>query len=169
MSVSVEQRAAIEATLAEEPGAVLERVAEQHGVRTADVIDCLPDEEATLVDGAHFERVMQDFTDWGDITFIVHTDDLVFEARGTIPPGSMGRGYYNLHGKPIGGHLKASRCKTIAFVTRLLFGKEARSVQFYSVDGDCMFKVYLGRDENGAMFADQVERFEALAVALRTG
>ncbi len=166
MSLTTEQRAAIEATLEKVSGTVLEAVADQHGVKVIDVIDCLPANEVTTVDAEHFEAVMTDLTEWGDITFIVHTADLVFEARGQIPQGSMGHGYYNLHGKPIGGHLRANRCARIAFVSRLLFGKPSRSVQFYSVDGDCMFKIYLGRDADGAMYGNQIARFNQLATRL---
>ena len=166
MSLSAEQRRTIAAALSQKPGAVLEQVAERHGVSIADVVDCLPDDEVKIVDGLHFERVMLDLAEWGDVTFIVHTEDLVFEARGAIPRGSMGRGYYNLHGTPIGGHLKANHCRSIAFVSRLLFRNETHSVQFLSLRGNCMFKVYVGRDAGGVMLPSQVERFQALRDSL---
>ncbi|MEM7501588.1 MAG: heme utilization cystosolic carrier protein HutX [Pseudomonadota bacterium] len=169
MSLTQEQRSAIRATLTDKPGSVLESVAAEHNVCTADVVACLPDDEAVVVDGAHFESVMGDLTEWGEVLFIVHTADLVFEVRGEIPPGTTGRGYYNLHGSPIGGHLKADRCESIAFVSRQLFSKQSRSIHFYSIDGDCMFKIYVLRDEQGEMLKDQVSRFCALAARLSEG
>ena len=49
---------------------------------------------------------MQDVTTWGEILFIVHTADIVLECAGTLPPGSFGHGYFNMHGdSPIGGHI----------------------------------------------------------------
>lgn len=53
-------------------------------------------------------------TGWGEATLVVNTGDVVLEARGELPAGQLAHGWYNLHGKPIGGHLKADRCKLIA-------------------------------------------------------
>ena len=102
---------------------------------------------------------MQDMRTWGEITFIVNTGNVVFEAKGDIPDGKMGRGYYNLHGKPIGGHLKADACELIAFVSRKFMGSDTHSVQFYANDGSCMFKIYLGRDAERNFLAGQVDAF----------
>ena len=50
------------------------------------------------------------FTAWGKILFIVHTADIVLECEGELPPGTYGRGYYNVHGdSPIGGHIRAGK------------------------------------------------------------
>lgn len=152
----------VRAALAEQPKAALERIADAAGVTVAEVVRHLPEGEAVCIDGAHFVEVMGDLTDWGAVTLIVNTGDVVLEARGEIPAGSLGRGYYNLHGKPIGGHLKADACGMIAFVSRELFSAMTHSIQFYAKAGHCMFKVYLGRDENRAMRPEQIERFVAL-------
>ncbi|NGP54523.1 heme utilization cystosolic carrier protein HutX [Thioalkalivibrio sp. XN8] len=152
----------IEATLAESPTAPLETIAERAGVTVADVVRRLPAGEAVCVDGEHFVEVMKELTHWGEITFIVNTGDVILEARGEVPEGSVGRGFYNLNGKPIGGHLKADACGMIAFVSRQLFGSPTRSIQFYGHAGHCLFKVYLGRDEERQIKADQVEKFVAL-------
>ena len=154
--------AAIAAALTETPNAALEDIAARAGVRVADVVRALPGGEATCVGGEHFVDVMQDIAGWGEVTFIVNTGDVIFEAKGQVPQGSLGQGYYNLHGAPIGGHLKADACTMIAFVTRRLFSSETRSVQFYSDSGGCMFKIYLGRDGNRALLPDQIARFRIL-------
>ena len=159
MGLTADSRAAVVAALEKEPGAVIEAIAEDNAVTPADVITCLPDGQATTVDGVLFEDIMGEIAAWGEVTFIVNTPDLIFEAKGEVPKGAMGRGYYNLFGKPIGGHLKADNCASISFVSRKLFTSDTHSVQFYNKDGGCMFKIYLGRDKDRQLIPEQVAKF----------
>jgi putative heme iron utilization protein len=62
--------------------------------------------------------------------------------------------------------LRHERCAGIAFVERPLMGRLSVSVQFLNTDGGIMFKVFVGRDENRELKADQVEKFHALAERL---
>lgn len=149
--------------LAEKPDGILEAIAEDVGVPLSAVLACLPAGAAVPVAGSHFEEIWQDLVTWGEITFVVHTCDGVFECEGAIPPGSFGRGYFNIHGdSPIGGHLRADRCRTIYFVDRPFFGRRSCSVQFINQEGEGMFKVFVGRNEDRSLKAEQVARFEAL-------
>lgn len=161
MSLNAEARDAVTASLVENSGAVLEQIAEQHDVTTADVVACLPDNEAATIEGDKFEPVMLEISNWGEITFLINTPDIIMEAKGTVPKGEMGRGFYNLHGKPIGGHLNAANCASISFVSRKLFSSDTHSVQFYNHDGGCMFKIYLGRDDDRQLIPAQVEMFKS--------
>lgn len=87
----------------------------------------------------------------------------MLECAGSIPPGSFGRGYYNMHGdSPISGHIKAENCQTIAFVSRPFMGRESRSIQFFNAAGEAMFKLFVRRDESKALKPEQVARFESL-------
>ncbi|EXJ16456.1 heme utilization cystosolic carrier protein HutX [Imhoffiella purpurea] len=167
MTLNQSQADAIRTAHRYNPGAVLEEIAREHGVTTRDVLSLLPESEAVTVEGCHFERVMREMTGWGDLTLLVNTGDVILEAKGPLPEGRMAQGYYNLLGQPIGGHLKASNCDLIAFVSRQLFGSDTHSVQFYNPDGDCMFKIYLGRDAERRLLPDQVERFRALRDGLK--
>lgn len=93
----------------------------------------------------------------------MHTGDGVFECKGSVPPGTFGRGYFNIHGdSPIGGHLRADRCRFIYFVDRLFFGRRSCSVQFVNEDEGAMFKIFVGRNEDRSSKADQLVKFEAL-------
>jgi heme iron utilization protein len=160
---STDQLEAIKASLAEKPDGVLEALAESHGVPLRTVMDCLPAGQAVPVPGNRFEAVWSDLVQWGTVTFIVHTRDGVFETRGTIPPGSFGRGFFNIHGdSPIGGHLRADRCVAIYFVDRPFFGRRSCSLVFVNGDGEAMFKVFVGRDAERELDRSQVGRFEAL-------
>jgi len=149
--------------LAKNADGILEQIATEYGVSTLDVVRALPEGHRTLIDGARFEDVMKAIGDWGPILFIVHTRHIVLECEGVLPPGTFGRGYYNIHGNsPIGGHIRAEGCKAIAFVSRPFMGRESRSVQFFAGDGEAMFKIFVRRDEARELIADQVARFDAL-------
>lgn len=155
--------AAVRAALAEKPDGVLESLAEAHGLAYRAVLDCLPQAQRLAAPAAGFDAIWEDLATWGPVMFIVHTRNGVFETKAPLPPGTHGRGYFNIHGdSPVGGHLKAERCAAIYFVDRPFFGRRSLSVQFIDRDGDAMFKVFVGRDESRNLLADQVARFEAL-------
>jgi heme iron utilization protein len=151
------------AQLKDNPGGVLERTAEEHGVSTLEVVRALPSEYRTLVPGFMFEEVMADLTSWGDVLLIVHTPGIVLECKGSIPPGTFGRGYFNIHGdSPIGGHIKADNCQCIAFVSRPFMGRHSCSIQFFDEVGSAIFKVFVRRDDARELLLDQVAKFENL-------
>jgi putative heme utilization carrier protein HutX len=153
--------------LARNPDGVLERIAAEHGVSTRDVVAALPAAHRAFVGGERFSDVMADLQDWGEVLFIVHAPDIVLECVGRIPPGSVGRGYYNLHGdSPIGGHIRYAACASIAFVSRLFMGRQSCSVQFFNSAGEAMFKVFVRRDAMRNLLPDQVAQFEALRARL---
>lgn len=146
---------------------VLETIAEEHGVSTRDVVDCLPEHCRTVVDGAFFEAVMADLTAWGEITFLVHTKDIILECKGVVPSGKVARGFYNLDGHDaIGGHLRLGNCGSIAFVKRPFMKMDTCAILFFNRDGEAMFKVYVGRDDTRALKTDQIVRFDALRARL---
>ena len=149
--------------LAAKPDGILETIAEERGVPMQAVLDCLDPASAQRIAGTYFEEIWQDLTGWGEITFVVHTRDGVFECKGGVPSGTLGRGYFNIHGdSPIGGHLRMDRCRFIYFIDRPFFGKRSCSVQFVNEEGGVMFKVFVGRNEDRSLKEDQLARFEAL-------
>lgn len=149
--------------LAEKPDGVLEAVASTHSLPLLSVVECLPTGMWKRISGEHFIDVMQDITGWGDITFIVHSKDAIVEFEGPLPGGTSGHGFYNLKGgHGLSGHLRATNCRAIAFLRRPFMGTETLSVQFFNADGEAMFKIFVGRDENRRLKADQVDRFARL-------
>ncbi len=149
--------------LAQSADGVLEQIAREYAVSTFEVVRELPAEHRTIVAGSLFEEIMRELTAWGEVLFIVHTPDVVLECAGKIPPGTFGRGYFNLHGdSPIGGHLRAENCKYIAFVSRPFMGRSSRSLQFFNAAGEAMFKIFVRRDEARNLLPEQVEKFDAL-------
>ena len=159
----------IQAALKEQPDGVLDDVARRHGVPLRVVLDLLPEGAARLAPGVRFAEIWADLVDWGAVTFIVHTEDGVFETKAPLPPGNEARGYFNIHGEsPLGGHLRIARCAAIYFVDRPFFGRRPCSLQFINIDGGAMFKVFVGRDEKRDLLADQLARFERVRNAETT-
>lgn len=162
-STVAEARPPLAERLAQSADGILEQIAREYGVSTFDVVSALPAEHRSIVPGSRFEDILRALTEWGEVLFIVHTSDIVLECAGTIPPGSFARGYFNLHGEsPIGGHIKAENCTHIAIVSRPFMGRPSRSVQFFNGVGEAMFKIFVRRDKERNLIAEQVERFDAL-------
>ena len=158
----VEERPSLAARVASSPGDLLEHIARDYGVSTLDVVRNLPAEQGTLAPGEAFADVMQDITGWGDILFLIHNADIVLECTGSLPPGRFGHGYFNIHGdSPLGGHIKAENCTSIAFVARGA-KRISMSVQFFNAAGDAMFKIFVGRDAARELKPEQVQKFDAL-------
>ena len=153
--------------LAADPGAVLETVAKEHGVTAREVVEALPAAMRRFAPASAFAEAMKDIASWGEVTLIVHTDDGIMEFTGTIPPGEVGRGYFNLMARTgFHGHLRHDRCAGLAFMERPFMGRLSASVLFLNVDGGIMFKVFVGRDENRELKADQLARFRKLAAGM---
>lgn len=163
LSTDPNTEAAVRKALRENPDGVLESVAAAHSVSYRSVLDCLAAENAAVASKDKFDRIWEDLTSWGDVVFIVHTEDGVFETACRIPAGTHARGYFNIHGdSPLGGHLKIERCAAIYFVDRPFFKRRSCSIQFLNGEGQAMFKIFVGRDEARNLKPDQVARFEKL-------
>ncbi|KPF67636.1 hypothetical protein IP69_13160 [Bosea sp. AAP35] len=151
------------AMLAEKPDAMVETVARETGVSTRAVLELLPPEGRILIAPERFEALWQELAAWGAVMLLVNTPDIVLECEGSLPVGSFGHGYYNIHGdSPIGGHIKASNCAAIYVVDRQLPSRRVCSVQFFNGAGEVMFKVFVRRDSQRVLLSDQLARFEGL-------
>ena len=101
----------------------------------------------------------------GAFTFIAHTPDVIAEVTGKLPDGSVGRGVYNLkEAEPGGihGHIYYEHCTAVYLVERPFMGKDTVSLNFINRSGGAMFKIYVGRDENGELRQNQIEPMRAL-------
>ena len=149
------------------PETLFEKAAEETGLTCRAAVEALPESMRRIAPGDTFIAAMDDIATWGDVTFIIHTNDGIFEITGQVPSGKVGHGYFNLM-SPTGlhGHLRHERCAAIAFVERPFMNKASASVLFINADGGFMFKVFIGRDENRALRADQLQRFRELAERL---
>jgi heme iron utilization protein len=153
--------------LAADPGLVIEDAARTHAATPREVVEALPQAMRRFAPAASFVEAMSDIARWGDVTLIVHTDDGIMEFTGPIPAGQVARGYFNLMGcTGFHGHLRHERCGGLAFVERPFMGRLSAFIAFFNVDGGVMFKVFVGRDEQRELKADQLTAFRALAERL---
>jgi heme iron utilization protein len=153
----------IRAALAAKPDGVLEAIARQENVPLRAVLSELPAGEATFIEGTRFDDIWSELSSWGEVLFLIHTKDIVAEIEGSLPAGTHGHGYFNIHGdSPIGGHIKAENCKEIFLIDRAFHGRRSCSVQFFNGEGESMFKVFVRRDKERNLLAEQLEKFEAL-------
>nr|WP_172723865.1 heme utilization cystosolic carrier protein HutX [Neorhizobium sp. T25_27] len=151
------------AALAEKPDGVVEAIAAKADVTPAEILEILPKGAAVIADKEKFEDIWAEMTTWGEVLFIVHTEDIVLEAEGSLPMGSEGHGWFNIHGDgPIGGHIKKENCASVTFVDRAFHGRRSCSVWFMNARGSAMFKVFVKRDAARELIAEQLQKFEAL-------
>ena len=151
------------AALADKPDGVVEALAAKAEVTPAEILQLLPAGAAVIAGKENFAAIWSDMATWGEVLFIVHTEDIVLEAEGSLPNGSEGHGWFNIHGdSPIGGHIRKENCASITFVDRQFHGRRSCSVWFMNGKGAAMFKVFVRRDDQRELIAEQVGRFEAL-------
>ncbi len=151
------------AALAEKPDGVVEAIATTAGVTPADVLAVLPHGAAVSAPAERFIDIWNELRSWGEVLMIVQTPDIVFEVPGHLPEGTEGHGWFNIHGdSPIGGHIKKDNCATITFVDRAFHGRRSLSIWFMNASGSAMFKLFVRRDENKELLANQLSKFEAL-------
>lgn len=165
MHISGELKGKITGRLKEDPRTMIFTLAKELGVPEQAVMECLPEQEVVRAGAEHFDEVMAMIATWGKVTTIVQTDSMVLEAKGMLPMGSYGHGYFNLMGKQdynVSGHIRADLLSAIYFIERPFMGMDSKSVQFFTLSGNPMYKVYLGRDEKRQLLPDQVEYFKTL-------
>ena len=128
------------------------------------LVSRLPSELIFTLPGIHGQTILEQVAEWGRVTTIMEVAGSVFEVKASLPKGRVGYGYYNLFGEPgqLHGHLKLDAIANISLQSKPHRGNEAYAIVFYGTDGDCIFKIYLGRDEQGTLFPEQVVAFNAL-------
>ncbi|HEV7435682.1 MAG TPA: heme utilization cystosolic carrier protein HutX [Pseudorhizobium sp.] len=160
---SPERRHRALTALAEKPDGVVEALATKAEVTPAEILEVLPAGAAVIAPKDAFLDIWKDITSWGEVLFIVHTEDIVLEAEGSLPAGSEGHGWFNIHGdSPIGGHIRKDNCASITFVDRPFHGRRSCSVWFMNKNGSAMFKVFVRRDDQRELIGEQLDKFQTL-------
>lgn len=151
--------------ISENPNLITLEIAAQLEVPEGEVLVNLPDEFVKLFPAERAEEIFQAISQWGTFTTIIEKEGSIFEVKDRFPTGMIGRGYYNLNMKDeegaLHGHIKMDTLGKIAFVSIPFRGKESYNIAFIAHNGETIFKVYLGRDEQRNLFPHQVENFKA--------
>ncbi|WP_417221928.1 heme utilization cystosolic carrier protein HutX [Amphritea sp.] len=118
--------------------------------------ECLPGDKA--------EALLRELANWGHTTTIILHGGCVFEFKGCFPEGSNGHGYYNLTGPVPGlhGHINLSAIDHIDFQDKPHRSRTSYAFNFQDKDNHNIFKVFLGRQADGELIAEQVTRFKAI-------
>ncbi len=148
--------------LKENPMQSLTDIAQQLNLTEGEVTFALPEELASAVetDATQVESILTLLPEWGKVTTIVHSFGSIFEFKNPFPKGKSAHGYYNIMGKEgLHGHLKIDMIKHIAFVSKPFMNMESHYIGFYTEQGDCVFKVYLGRDKKRVLIPEQKDAF----------
>jgi heme iron utilization protein len=160
---ATDRRARAVAALAAKPDGIVEAIAGEANVTPAEILEILPDGSAVIAGKDHFLDIWNELATWGVVLFLVHTEDVVAEIDGSLPLGSEGHGWFNIHGdSPIGGHIRKDNCASITFVDRAFHGRRSCSIWFMNAKGAAMFKIFVKRDEARELIGEQLAKFEAL-------
>lgn len=164
--LSPEQQTVLRNSLAENPGQILEMLAGQHQCSFESVIRCLPENMVRKTEGSRIVEILQSIALWNEaVTFIAHTPDAIVEVTGKLPGGKIGRGFYNFEHAEQGGvhgHIYYENCAAVYLLERPFMGKSTVSLNFINRKGGAMFKIFVGRDENGELRANQIEAMRRL-------
>lgn len=146
------------------PNLLPSELAQTLGVSELEVINALPEEMVTVTEGEQAENLLMELAEWGTVTTIVQSFGSIFEVKAPLPKGKNARGYYNLIGRDgqLHGHLKLATIAHIALVSKPFMNRESHYFGFFNAQGETIFKVYLGRDEQRNLLPEQVTRFKAL-------
>ncbi len=139
-------------------------IAEQLQVTEGEVVLSLPSELVVPLVGHLAQSIVEALPSWGVVTTIVHSMGSIFEVKAPFPKGKFARGYYNLMGKDgeLHGHLRLDLVEYIALVSKPFMGQESYFIGFFAAKGECVFKVYLGRDKQRNLYPHQIEKFHQL-------
>ncbi|WP_232802061.1 heme utilization cystosolic carrier protein HutX [Motilimonas sp. E26] len=150
--------------LIDQPGLHPAGMAEQLNLSEGEVVLALPKAMVTAIAGDAAETILQQLSDWGPVTTIVHSQGSIFEVKANFPKGKSAHDYYNLMGKSgeLHGHLRLDNVAHIALVSKPFNGKESYFIGFFTATGEGVFKVYLGRDAKRQLIPEQVEKFQKL-------
>lgn len=120
--------------------------------------------ESTALAGDQAEPLLGLLASWQNTTTIVIHGGCVFEYKGCFPAGSIAQGFYNLHsdGEGFEGHLNLDVIDRISFQDKLHRGRQSYAFVFENKAGECIFKVFVGRDAQGELHASQVEAFQQI-------
>ncbi|MGL6313667.1 heme utilization cystosolic carrier protein HutX [Vibrio sp. WXL103] len=148
---------------AAEPSLSVTDIATRLSLTEAEASLALPQEMVTAVKGEHAEWILTQLTEWGNLTTITNSFGSIFEFKGPFPKGKSAHGYYNIMGRAgLHGHLKLDVMTDIAFVSKLFHGTQTHHIAFFNQDGNCVFRVYLGRDKARNLIPEQVEAFNSM-------
>lgn len=163
-------RSKVMAFMKEDCNVPISEMAKRLAYTEGEVTFVLPSEMVSMLPGVHAQRILEMLPEWGELMTIVSSLGSIFEFKGALPEGKIARGYYNLMGKTgqLHGHILLDNIAHVALVSKPFRGKESHYIGFYVASGECIFKVYLGRDNKRQLFPDQIRKLQQLKKEVMT-
>ncbi|ANS84949.1 hypothetical protein VSVS12_01182 [Vibrio scophthalmi] len=151
----------VTAALALDAATPVSEMSQQLALSEGAITFALPEAMLTQVDGQHAQAILEQLPAWGNVTTIVHSFGSIFETKAPFPKGKEAHGYYNLMGREgeLHGHLRLDLVAHIAFVSKPFRRMESHYIGFFDAEGNCIFKVYVGRDKKRQLLVEQVIEF----------
>ena len=141
----------------------LERLAREYSMSTLELVRHLPEDSVKIVNGDKMLELLTDVGEWGAVLFITEGNSVITGMSAEMPQVFLKDGYYHFFGQGgFGGHIEENACQHIAFIERHFQNRNSRSIHFYDGRGEPMFKIFVSRELNGDMKAEQVERWMSL-------
>ncbi|MEL6827972.1 MAG: heme utilization cystosolic carrier protein HutX [Pseudomonadota bacterium] len=138
----------------------LERLSKEYNISTLELVRHLPEGSVKIIDGEKMLALLTDIGDWGAVLFITEGNSVITGMSIEMPQVFLRDGYYHFFGQGgFGGHIEETACHHIAFIERHFQNRNSRSIHFYDASGEPMFKIFVSRELNGDMKAEQVERW----------
>ncbi|WP_308445374.1 heme utilization cystosolic carrier protein HutX [uncultured Deefgea sp.] len=164
-TLNPEQIEALQSRLAKNPGIVLEQLADSLACPLQTVIECLPNTLWQKMAGSQFVPLLDMMHAWhSSVTVISNSNDAILEFTGPLPYGEVSHGFYNWKNSTgLHGHLRFSQCSAIYWIERPFMNKPTACLIFCNLNGDPMFKIFVGRNEAGELRQDQLDALRQFA------
>ncbi|WP_261817711.1 heme utilization cystosolic carrier protein HutX [Vibrio gallicus] len=155
---------AVATMMEKDDSAPISQMAIESNLTEGEITFVLPSTMVTAIAGEQAQAILEDLPQWGKVTTIVNSFGSIFEYKAPFPKGKVAHGYYNLMGREgeLHGHLKLDLIKHIAIVSKPFHKMESHYIGFYDESGECVFKVYLGRDKKRQLFPEQLDKLSKL-------
>ncbi len=122
----------------------------------------LKDLPEVFMPGNMAQQLLETISQWQNTTTIILHAGSVFEFKGVFPKGELAHGFYNLKGESgFEGHLNIESISEIHFQSKLHRGQESHAFVFQNSSGECVFKIFIGRDSGGQLHQIQKEQYLA--------
>jgi putative heme utilization carrier protein HutX len=161
------------------PNEHLRSMAEVFGVREVEIAANF--ENSVEIPVADFFDIWNEVASWETCLFYVDHGNVVVEAEGPLPKGTImfNRTLLNLHdhgapseehdhdhdhhhGTELGGHIYPSDLQAIYLIKKQLYGRESLAIMFYDSGERSMFGLFAGRGADRQILPAIRERFDYL-------
>ncbi len=123
-----------------------------------------------IMPGDAAQQLLETISLWKNTTTIILHGGSVFEFKGVFPAGELAHGFYNLKGASgFEGHLNLEKIDAIRLQSKLHRGRESYAFVFEDSSGECIFKIFVGRDSEGELIQSQKEQYIAYQQQFRLG